>query len=877
MGSNICRIFTLYHDRCSFDASGENIFNKEKDLFINIGYYDWVKTQRFKLCNAYDCKDIYNYNIELSNSISKYQSYQNMYGFLYLEEEDIDSLFWNEKNSPIMFITAVQFEDYQNEISEKLKEVLKKWDKCKTLKYLCYKTLDNYDLIICSRSDSYRELINFVNTIYLSKDYRISYMYTNFIVNYKELNDENFKDIVRSEIIDSICIKAVFNCETNLVENGELTGKLNYINRYLSEKLYGDSTNERRLSEDNDHASYEILGEMDCRYIAREVYLYEVLSLFKKGGVLDRHNDKFNYMFLSTMTSLNIKLINCNSDKLVAEYEKSLALIDKEKGSNYSIFNDDVFSNLETALRIIKDSVNAKDQLVYTQLHTIVNYLSYINNQPYPKHQLLLLSYTKTIINILVEKTKKKEKSSEIREVYDYINYIYSDIMENSRTNIRSFQVSNFSIATYYAPAKLRAFYLIIINKISEFYKSFSQEDKDVAFDFITIPTNKSTTNVSQAWKNEIGDDKLMVAHITEKDFYNIKDLLIQEAHEAAHFVGNNAIRNRKKRFEIVVDYWINKIYVFFSHYISELKEDLGSDKYNFIIIPDVDYNSFHDFSKKKANNLKDEIIDNKFGSNKQFFYYSENTKKYIYKIFSFETISYMLTFLFTGIKKSIKICNINAKLDDVVNAIHRVEEMEDYVKKEISVFIDEAKTKKNFNSQLMILMSECYSDLSAIVTFNLDAEDYFESVFNHIANKENLRENSLFNRACVITAALSRLKSVSTSFEIKNNTYYRLLNDTDETDNTNCSKVIDKHYRQLIKEVYQNFYKNKDSISFYLLQYIEECLNSYANFNYLSNERNELIDIYDNVSTKNIYELISSIDSIVYNCITDISNRKLD
>ena len=55
MGSNICRIFTLYHDRCSFDASGENIFNKEKDLFINIGYYDWVKTQRFKLCNAYDC------------------------------------------------------------------------------------------------------------------------------------------------------------------------------------------------------------------------------------------------------------------------------------------------------------------------------------------------------------------------------------------------------------------------------------------------------------------------------------------------------------------------------------------------------------------------------------------------------------------------------------------------------------------------------------------------------------------------------------------------------------------------------------------------------------------------------------------------------
>lgn len=869
---NLCRVFTLFHDRCSFEASNESIFSNTKDLYVNIGYYDWFKTYRYELGCAYDCKDIYNYNIKLINGISKYQSYQNMYGFLYVEEDDIDSIFWDTKDFPLLFITAIQFEDYQNEVYEKTKDLLKKWDKKNELSYICYKTLDNYDIIVCSRSNSYLKLIEFLNTIYHSKDFKISYMYTNFIVNYNELNDNSFIKRIKHEQIDSICIKAVFNCETNLVDNGELTGKLNYINTYLSNELYSVSNLDEFGTEKKDHASYEILGEMDCRYIARNVFLDRVLCLFKKGGALDRYNEKFNYMFLSTMTSLNIKL-NTTDESQEKDYEKSLIFRYEEDNSCNSVFKESLFNSMEEALNRIKDSVEEKDKLVYTQLHTIVNYLSYINNQPYPKHQLLLLRYTRTIINILSEKINRGEKSSQFREVYDYINYIYSDIMENSRTNIRSFQVSNYSIATYYAPAKLRAFYLIIINKLSDFYKMFCKDDKEIAFDFITIPTNKSITKVSQAWKNEIGDDKLMVAHITERDFYNIKDLLIQEAHEAAHFVGNDTIRNRKKRFDIIVDYWINKIYKFFSKHINELKAEIEA-KNNRIIVPEIDYNLFHNFSSKKAHNLKNEIIEKKFSSNNLLFYYSVNIKNYIYKIFSYETISIMLSFLFANLKRNIKNYNTNIQLKDIIPVIHLVEEKEEFVRKDISVFIDKARIKYNFNSQLISLMSECYSDLSAIIALNISASDYFESVFYHITNKENLRENSLFNRACIVTNALARLKPISTTFKIKNDTFFKLINDKEEINSTNNLNVIGKKNLELIREVSNNILKNKDSISYYSLQYIEECLESYANFNYKNQEREVLMNIYSDISTKNIYELINSIDDILYQYIKDTSEK---
>lgn len=76
--SDICRVFSLYHDRFIYEKDSNQNDKKE---YLTIGFFDWFQTHCIELKKSYDLSELYNYIAENNTKISNYESVQNMYGF----------------------------------------------------------------------------------------------------------------------------------------------------------------------------------------------------------------------------------------------------------------------------------------------------------------------------------------------------------------------------------------------------------------------------------------------------------------------------------------------------------------------------------------------------------------------------------------------------------------------------------------------------------------------------------------------------------------------------------------------------------------------------------------------------------------------------
>lgn len=832
----VCRSFTFFRDRIA-NRGTENL-SKE---YVSIGYYDAFETQ---LIDTKDSEksfsEFYTKNCELEQKVSKFQTFNNIFGLRNEKDnEKKDEKFWStefDNTYPLTFVSLFQFEKNINNMDTKVEKLLQ--NTVKTLKidvkFIIYYTLDKNDCIICFRAHNYIHVVNCLNDFYKKLNNGIIYSYTNFIVkqNFIDGSMDCLEHI--NEKINSICIKAVFKNKCNL--SYEIKDIVNEFTNLLSKHFYGNESEQKLNSKEI--VGYEILGDTDCRFIARDIDLRKVLKLFSEEGLLNIKNEKFNKYFTSSMTSLNIMPEESDSKE-----DLNLAQENSEEDELNVLF-----------CLLINEYKDSHPTLVVL-MSKIYKYIEYFKNQSNQFYEYFLLKEPIEVLLNTIKNNSDKIKNGELflDEIYKALDAICSTVQGNMRLDTKMFHVTDFSTMAYYAPTKLRTLYSNVVNKISTYYSLMDRNNSKYKYKFFIIPANCVNTNVEQIWSDIIDEDKVMIVYITEKDLYNINYLSFQLAHEVAHFAGGENVRKRFIRFDFFMEFMYNTIYEQISNlFLSSI--DNSSIKDVFKKCKPSFYQFFQE-TKSVWINKKEKIINELYDKGKiekkEHFYYKNNMKKYYSFIFAEPLLNTSL---------DIYLNLIRIKLKEGSYTKNKAIEYSDLFYKIIEIIKNDLKIKirkdgMGFAENILILMTECYADLSAVLLFDLNIGKYFNIIFERLKGQEDCFYSQLFMRACIVTSVLKDI--YIDDQEIFNNSFFQF---------SDCF-LDDQLKIKNIKNMCETIQNGKLKIAYYTYKYLRFC--AYSQIEAIKSDesliklRNEIKSIYIDISSMDIVRLITKINQL--------------
>ena len=861
---NLCRSFTLFHDKIMINRSCEKDKEFLEKNYHVIGYFDWFQTRKLEINSESpsDLEKLFDYNLELNDCTSEYQSFQNIFGFRD-DTDKKDSNFWIDTlDNPIRFVLFLQLEEYGNDCYNWIDEALKECcllENQKIENYILYHTLDKNDFVICFKSNFYRKIMNIINNLYMSllvKNVNIIYSYTNVIIK-NDASDNVLSSIKKiNETIDSICIKTILNNYN--ITHLEIPQKIDLFCQKISSELYPGQSQD--ALEKKNIIGYEILGDTDCRYIARNVPLNLLLRCFLKGGILSRYDDDFTYCFVSSMTSLNVNYGNNLYDYNSKERNNKVFVDSKMKQT----FKKRI---IEIQMRLGNDF-----RPISTLLHQITKYLVFsVYKAEEKKYGYdIMIDPIDVLLDIIIKNIEniKLDKIS-VDDLYEYLNTIYNYLQENARTDIRFTGISDYSMMSYYSPTKLREFYTLVVNIISKNYARMSQLDNNIRYSFLIFFTYSQTTYVDQLWKNRFEEDKLMMVKISEKDFYNIKDLVFQLAHEVAHFVGNEDIRNRRSRFYGILRYVFYKVYIFLKKKLSEeqiaFSKTIDNKKSFFCF-----YEKHLSFIENGVNTFINQLINDSEIEKEYDFFYMGNVENFIMALlFDWKLLKNYFDdyyeYLINQQREELLSKDISLnKAQDIIRNLY-------YFKKKISMHIEKYKQNgfliegSDYN-YIKVLMNECYADMSAILSFDLSVTDFLEFIQKRIdinfrfSDEDKVLElidgNVLLQRSCIIIKAFSEIGTtilISDNFKTYDDFLQGKYNNQEET----------KLLYSTIAKVSNSIGVKLDHPANYVCEYLKNCIKSYY-YNYDIIAQNEIKKIYSSIDDNKTINIIKYINNYV-------------
>lgn len=547
MSYPICRAITLYSYHMPIRKSCLSA------QYSTIGFFDGMSTEIIDVDYAQnDLKSLWWYTAEQTNKCDGTYSFQNIFAMADDEwnEECTDEIFWSEETDrdyPLTMVVFMQFKEYivdKGGIGEQCRQfntIVKQH--LEGGKGYTYGSVDKNEIIVCLKCRNYHNAVNTIKKLHRI-DRSVVYSYSVFSVRHMVLDNlcaENYAYLFDEEI-ESICLKGI----TNSIRNSEYT--LNLDEKYydfcerLSERLYANEERkvvikygESYIECGNKDRIYDILGDDDFRYIAREVKLGRLLNEYRKEGLLSYLNPDFSfYLFssglvLNTVTECGIK-IDCRK---VQDEGKRLfeSMIPRHC--------DTVTPILGEICKIIENKYFNDDKMlsIYYALYQLLQSFKVLELSPAKRYDFFsMFPPFKVLVQIVYEKLKKEDNENigERKEIFEFIHKISMTFHSAQRTDLQFFQIQDFNVIVHYAPAKLRAFYAMWILNLSEMYGRF-KVNSSKNYSFIFAPGMFGITTVSQLFPSDMKSDRLMLVTLPDRAVYEIKKLLIRLSHEAAH------------------------------------------------------------------------------------------------------------------------------------------------------------------------------------------------------------------------------------------------------------------------------------------------------------------------------------------------------
>lgn len=615
-GTTICRSFAFINLNIPPQISpAPDSTDRFKCNYLTIGFFDGLKTELLDLSDKdqRSLSSMWYYNEKLALAMDGRHSFQNTFGFRNVDRaEDLD--FWSDetvKKYPLTFVTFLQMQPKKSEKHISLQEKLRALE-CKLKatcsdtdpNYIiaCYATLDKNDYIVCIKSKKYKSIAPCILELH-KEDFpqKILYSYSVFSLN-KQWIDEFTKDssiFVSDEIIDSICLKGIANSYTQ----GDLREKYQKLRCILEDTLFPDKTDPLDSNLSADSKLYDILGDYDFRYIARNVPLKHLLmAITDSKGALHYNGIPFQFALFSSSLVLNTSSgsFQYKEDEKGRESEMEKAEVERMKRNlNWPmcqyLMDRLMQQNTTLSSELSKqDSPHSLEHSAYltnfVSLWKLLSSLAALERAPTRKYDfhslfwpfrmlLQFLTDSKDIIqNNLNDKAAYEASWNDDRNLYGFIHGLSSTLHGTLRTDIQFFQINDFNAIVHYAPAKLRAFYSAWVYKLTECCQLAPIDKREKQYEFIVVPNTYTVIRTYEfhSEKSICQELRLMRIEIPERFIYQPDLVCIYLTHEVAHFVGTE-IRCRPKRHYVFLEILGN---IILTQYCTAIASSLAKGEY---------------------------------------------------------------------------------------------------------------------------------------------------------------------------------------------------------------------------------------------------------------------------------------------------------
>lgn len=746
---DFCRVITFINYHILF---ADEQWEECDDIYVTTGFFDGMFTERIEVDYKNEgLKKLWYYTLNCIGQGNGQYSHQNTFCFGNDEKNCCsDEEFWDDEVTnnkyPLTFVTFLQLRQYlegndgldkQCQIYAGILAGLLKTD---GIAYV-YTTVDKNDLVVCIKSRNYTETVKMIRQLHDWQE--IVYSHSIFSVSNKILRyirEEKF-DFLEKDTLDSICLKGV----TNSYEpkyHFRLDQKYRQFCEKLICKIYGVAKIED--AQQFDYEIYDILGDDDFRLIARKVDLRKLLIQLGPGGLFSFVNPEYRYYLFTSSLILNTKT-EMHDEIQIGEQKDSYAKMLSDLKSPHCDYLETCMPGIQDVISGKMDATNAK---VLTYCHAVwqlLQSLKALEAAPGKKYDFFsLYEPFRVLVHILEEKVSGSESAliaGEKKEVFEFIHKISMTLHGTQRTDIQFFQIKDFNAIVHYAPAKLRAFYSLLILKISDFYNEFCNEERN-QYSFIFSPGMFSRTSVQELFEKYDENKRVMLITLPERQLYEPKNLAILLAHEAAHFVGY-VLRNRQQRHES----WINccvrildiemKSFVY-SILSEEVKRHLEQWDQTDIFFYDklLGFINSEETLYRKKNNM----YPHEFHSRNSAKVIKEAFKKVEQKKeFSKLTEDLAGKQIYFLQKKLFNTTSIEGRNLELIKETLKLNGLSEQYRRFYSLF--ENAALESLLKLLRYVYTEAYADIIAILTLDIMPEEYIDSFFSNELSEEIMQQ----------------------------------------------------------------------------------------------------------------------------------------
>ena len=587
--------------------------------YITLGFFDAMKT---KLVTADEAAEhekentakpqkagcalmgaMWRYNQELALQLDGTYSFQNVFGVRMGTREEERTFWENNTELPLAFVTFLQMKPQKgskkatlSEQKERLEGSIRDFvkerpeearDRGEKIEYLCYTTLDKNDFIVGFRTNSHKgvsKLLVQLHEKYTGKD-DIGPLYTYSVIcvekellkNINEPGKDGWLKALEKETIDSISFKGVINTEDGRIP---IEQKAKAFTAALDKALFEGTGVENNVAQKEERRLYDIIGECDYRYIAREVPLVNLLKAMAPPSQNEKDDTRhpLNYSckllratMFSTRLVLNQREKNWdnNTDETDLQKEVLKGLCDLNGRTQQCDALEGKMAWVREAAPVEQAVSQYQDE--YEDVNYLTNYvamwklltsLKALERAPARKYEFRSLYEPYQLLHeVLFDQENNqgnfkqlKQNWAQIKDLSGMIQNFSTTLHSTLRNDLQFFQVNDFNAIAHYAPAKLRAFYAAWVSELVDYYQTFQKERNLKKYAFLVVPDNGSQANTKELKRKNMAPIRfvrggqlcayrIMCINLPERLLYTPEIACVILAHEVAHFGGGQAKR----------------------------------------------------------------------------------------------------------------------------------------------------------------------------------------------------------------------------------------------------------------------------------------------------------------------------------------------
>lgn len=600
----VCRAFAfINYNIPPAPDSGVNIGKKEA-FFTTIGFFDAMKTERLddsSLCG------MWKKNEEFAMALDGRYSFQSTLGIREGNGEADDAFWADDADHPLTFVTFFQMQgksfSARASSSKNLPQMctLETLEECaadavravcqrhsldaSSICFVSYMTLDKNDFIVGIKTDRFKivsELILEIHRALKQKSVPTLYSYSIFSVNFSLLSqDPDQAEWIQKlreqqEKIDTICFKGIGNTH---IKEESFEYLYECYAKCLNEWLY---RGEKQPPAECCGRLYEIIGDYDFQYIARDVPLVNLLRAMYPGDSSDPGKSSGPLYYGSNIlrNTLYASLLVLNNDAGNAwkgedhDVQRLYASAPPPPRAERCEELRDALEQVALRKGIMTNhrfglGTSYEDAIKSTtigSLSKLLSSLAALERAPTRKYDFETMYWPcRRLIEVLFDdRSNCHESWEDFNSLSEFIKSLSSTLHGTLRTDIQFFQINDFNAIVHYAPAKLRAFYSAWVYNLVRYYQCFSDGADQKKYEFIIAPSNSSmiltreltcrrNEPLADVTRGESGRHKLlkvgqagyrlMYVEMPERLLYQPEYSCIILAHEIAHFGGGRAKR----------------------------------------------------------------------------------------------------------------------------------------------------------------------------------------------------------------------------------------------------------------------------------------------------------------------------------------------